>query len=194
MSKRIVGDVSAVAIAGVGRSVASAGEGLGFGGSETLTFKEESVRGYAQRNRLEGSSVWPRCTRYHRLEAIIVESRDGGDQPAGRVLDRWVGFVGAVGLAIQLVAVNLYVEGLFDRACRALHFHVEVVFSYGQYGEPVRRQEILYCFHFLRGWAKAGIELVLRDPLLVIGRALLSLAFDQLVQLSFIMELQLGGD
>ncbi len=47
MSQRIVGDVGAIAIASVGRSVASAGEGLGLGGAETLALEEGSIRRYA---------------------------------------------------------------------------------------------------------------------------------------------------
>ena len=72
----------------------------------------------------------------------------------------------------------------------ALHLDIHIVLGDLRDSEIVRAEEILHGVHFLRSRCKAGVELILRDPLLIVGGALLLLFFDEVVQLPFVVKLQ----
>ena len=86
--------------------------------------------------------------------------------------------------------IYLYLKRFLHCADRALRFNVHVVFRDFEHCQLVGCKEILHGLHRLRAWPEGGIELILRDPLVIRAGTLLILLFDQLVQFDLVLQVQ----
>ena len=100
-----------------------------FGAAYALRREERTIGRLAQRRHRCGDAVRARRARELRLEAIVVETGDRGDQAVGGVVDGRIGIVCTITVAVERVVMQLYVKRLLDIGCAALHFHIEIVFG-----------------------------------------------------------------
>src|SRR5579884_2038441 len=116
MAQGITGDVRAIAVAGVGSCNSCAGEGLSLHAPEALALKEQAVGVGARRDWLNSRALGAGWVGDGWLEAIIVHAADRRHMRARDIVDGRVARVGPIGHTIQVVVIDLDVEGFFNRA------------------------------------------------------------------------------
>ena len=122
------GDVRPVTIPRIGRGVAASGECVSLDATEALAFKEQSAgRVLCERTKRGRGTVGIRCLDHVGLKSKIVHAGDGRYLSACSAADRRVCVIGAIGLPLEAVVVNLNVERLFYISDGALYFHLSVV-------------------------------------------------------------------
>src|SRR5712692_8346515 len=125
MAEARIGDVRPVPIARIGGSVASTSKSVSFGSAEGLALEEHAAGADAlQRHETNRRSITIRRLDVLRLKAKVVHSGDRCDVCAGGAVDGWIAFVGPIGDAVEVVAVDLDMEGLLDSPHRALDLDV----------------------------------------------------------------------
>ena len=119
---------------------------------------------------------------HHWLGAEIVEGQEAADDGGEDGGDAGVGGVGDVGFAVNVIVMNLGVEGSGDLGGGAAEFEHEAVVGDGPEGESLGLEPGLDGLDVRVGDAELASELVGREPVVVLGRRLVLNVDEELVE------------
>src|ERR1700734_3384856 len=103
------------------------------------------------------------------LELPRIQPRYSSYQRPRRSLDVGINSIGADRFVADLIVVELYLERFLYIADCASRPDVEVARPHLYEHQIVRRNELLHRLCFLGGWRKAGGNVTLFQPVMVVG-------------------------